>query len=117
MPFVLALFSHLAKGLIILLQLPRPRYLTCPALCMPYNHGSTGGSDDDNLMRGRQVTPSGMVPPPLEEDVISSPPYIFYILKFYVPVGWLVGLSGFHSPTGRRIRTVYMSKEPSGPRN
>ena len=26
--------------------------------------GSTGGSDGDNLMRGRQVTPSGMVPPP-----------------------------------------------------
>ena len=37
-------------------------------------HGSTGGSDGDNLMRGRQVTPSGMVPPPLEEDVISSSP-------------------------------------------
>ena len=38
--------------------------------------------------------------------------YIFiYILKFYVPVGWLVGLSGFHAPTGRRIRTVYMSKK------
>ena len=35
--------------------------------------GSTGGSDGDNLMRGRQVTPSGVVPPPLEEDVISSP--------------------------------------------
>ena len=35
--------------------------------------GSTGGSDGDNLMRGRQVTPSGVVPLPLEEDVISSP--------------------------------------------
>ena len=34
--------------------------------------GLTGGSDGDNLMRGRQVTPSGVVPPPLE-DVISSP--------------------------------------------
>ena len=34
--------------------------------------GSAGGSDGDNLMRGRQVTPSGMVPPPLD-DVISSP--------------------------------------------
>ena len=32
-------------------------------------------------------------------------------------VGTLVGLSGFHVPTGRRIRTVYMSKEPSRPRN
>ena len=28
-------------------------------------------------MRGRRVTPSGMVPPPLEEDVISSPPHIY----------------------------------------
>ena len=35
--------------------------------------GSTGGSDGDNLMRGRQVTPSGVVPLPLVEDVISSP--------------------------------------------
>ena len=34
--------------------------------------GSTGGSDGDNLMRGRQVTPSGVVPSPIE-DVISSP--------------------------------------------
>ena len=46
---------------------------------------------------------------------------VIYILKFNVPVGWLVGtlvgLSGFHAPTGRRIRTVYMSKEPSWPRN
>ena len=50
---------------------------------------------------------------------------IIYILKFNVPVGWLVrwlirwlvGLSGFHAPTGRRIGTVYMSKEPSRPRN
>ena len=42
---------------------------------------------------------------------------IIYILKFYVPVGWLVGLSGFHAPTKGPIRTVYMSKEPSGPRN
>ena len=37
-----------------------------------YN-GSAWGSDGDNLIRGRQVTPSGMVPLPLEEDVISSP--------------------------------------------
>ena len=29
----------------------------------------------------------------------------------------LVGLSGFHAPTGRRIRTVHMSKEPSRPQN
>ena len=34
--------------------------------------GSTGGSDGDNLMRGHQVTPSAVVPPPLE-NVISSP--------------------------------------------
>ena len=44
-----------------------------------------------------------------------------YIIKFNVPVGWyvgwLVGLSGFQAPTGRRIRTVYMSKEPSQPQN
>ena len=34
--------------------------------------GSTVGSEGDNLMRGRLVTPSGMVPPSFEEDVISS---------------------------------------------
>ena len=33
---------------------------------------STGGSGGDNLIRGRQATPSGAVPPPLE-DVVSSP--------------------------------------------
>ena len=44
---------------------------------MLYNHGSTGGSDGDNLMRGRQVAPSGMVPPLFEEEVISPPPHIY----------------------------------------
>ena len=35
--------------------------------------GSTRGRDGDKLMRGRRVTLSGVVPPPLKEDVISSP--------------------------------------------
>ena len=35
--------------------------------------GSTGGSEGNNLMRGRLVSPSGMVPPPFQDDVISSP--------------------------------------------
>ena len=46
----------------------------------------------------------------------------------FLLVGWLVrwlvgmlvglvGLSGFQAPTGRQNRTVYMSKEPSRPRN
>ena len=37
-----------------------------------FHSGSAGGSDGDNLRRGRQVAPSGVVPPPLK-DVISSP--------------------------------------------
>ena len=49
-------------------------------------HGSTGGSDGNNLMRGRQITPSGMVPPPLKEDVISSP-YIYISLPVSVASG------------------------------
>ena len=43
--------------------------------------------------------------------------YLYCTSKFNVPVGWLVGLSSFHAPTGRWIGTVYMSKEPSWPRN
>ena len=35
--------------------------------------GSTGGSEVNYLMRGCLVAPSGMVPLPFEEDVISSP--------------------------------------------
>ena len=35
--------------------------------------GLTGGSEGDDLMRGSLVTPSGVVPPPLKKDVISSP--------------------------------------------
>ena len=35
--------------------------------------GSAEGSEGDNLMRGRPVAPSGMVPLPFEDDVISSP--------------------------------------------
>ena len=45
---------------------------------------------------------------------------IIYTLKIYVPVGWLFGLfvcPDFHTPTGKRIGTVHMSKEPSRPRN
>ena len=34
---------------------------------------SAGGSEGNNLMKGRPVAPSGMVPPPIEEDVISPP--------------------------------------------
>ena len=37
------------------------------------HRGSTGGSDAESLMRGRQVALSGTVPRPQEEDVISSP--------------------------------------------
>ena len=37
------------------------------------HRGYTGGSDAESLMRGRQVAPSGMVPRPQEEVVISSP--------------------------------------------
>ena len=36
--------------------------------------GSAGGSEGDNLLRGRPVAPSGVVPPPPQEDVISPPP-------------------------------------------
>ena len=35
--------------------------------------GSAGGSEDDNLMRGRLVAPIGMVPPPHQEDYIPPP--------------------------------------------
>ena len=44
--------------------------------------GSAGGSDGDNLLRGRQVAPYGVVPPPLEEDIISSP-----VISMSVSVG------------------------------
>ena len=36
------------------------------------NIGSAGGSEDDNLMRGRPVAPSGMVPLPIQEDSLPS---------------------------------------------
>ena len=36
--------------------------------------GSAGGSEGDNLLRGRPVAPSGMVPPPPQEDVCPPPP-------------------------------------------
>ena len=35
----------------------------------------------------------------------------------FLLVGWLVGLSGFHAPTGRHIGTVHMSKKLSKPKN
>ena len=53
--------------------------------------GSTGESDGANLMRGRQVTPSGVVPPPLEDDVISSP-YISMLVS--VASGSISGMGG-----------------------
>ena len=34
---------------------------------------SAGGSEGNNLMRGRPVAPSGVVLPPIQEDVISPP--------------------------------------------
>ena len=36
--------------------------------------GSAGGSEGENLMRGRPSAPSGMVPPPPQEDANSSSP-------------------------------------------
>ena len=55
-------------------------YFAAPSAGVPdvSYHGSTGGSDGNNLMRGHQVAPSGKVPLPLEEDVISSH-YIYFI--------------------------------------
>ena len=65
-----------------------------------YN-GSAAGSDGNNLMRGRQVTPSGMVPPPLEEDVISSPIISMpvSVASGNVSVGGGVGVLGPHNPS------------------
>ena len=40
---------------------------------------------------------------------------MFLLVGWYI--GWLVGLSGLDAPAGRRIRTVYMSKESSRTRN
>ena len=53
--------------------------------------GSTGWSDGDNLMRGCQVTPSDVVPPPLEEDVISSP---YISMPVSVASGSVSGMGG-----------------------
>ena len=51
-----------------------PSFTAPSAEVLDVSHsGSAGGSDGDNLLRGRQVAPSGVVPPPLEDDVISSP--------------------------------------------
>ena len=36
--------------------------------------GSAGGSEGDNLMRGRLAAPSGVVPPPIQDNVISPLP-------------------------------------------
>ena len=79
----------------------------CPALCMLYNHGSTGGSDGDNLMRGRQVAPSGMVPPPFEDDVISYPPpppsphiYVFLASSSFNVLGGIAVLGPRKIPLG-----------------
>ena len=49
------------------------------------------------LMRGRQVTPSGMVPPPVEEDVISSP--IISMPLSVASGGGGVGVLGSHNPS------------------
>ena len=50
--------------------------------------GSTGGSDGDNLMRGRQVTPSGVVPRP-QEDVIASPIMSVFVASGRFILCWL----------------------------
>ena len=41
--------------------------------------------------------------------------YVGWLVGWYP--GWLVSLSGFHAPTGRRIRMVHMSNEVSRPQN
>ena len=48
-------------------------FLPAPSAEVPdvSRNGSAWGSEGDNLMRGCPVAPSGMVPPPIEEDVIS----------------------------------------------
>ena len=64
--------------------------------------GSTGGSDGDNLMRGRQVTRSGMVPPPIEEDVISSPYISLPVSVASASVSVLGGVGVFRVPKSPR---------------
>ena len=58
------------------------------------HRGSIGGSDAESLMRGRQVAPSGMVPRPQEEDVISSP-----FMSVSVASGRFDSVSGPHIPS------------------
>ena len=48
--------------------------------------GSAGGSEGDNLMRGRPVAPSGVVPLPIQEDVIPPPPPPHPSVCVHVPV-------------------------------
>ena len=50
-------------------------YVAAPAAEVPNvsRSGSAGGSEDDNLMRGRPVAP-GRVPPPHQDDAIPPPP-------------------------------------------
>ena len=50
-------------------------FVAAPAAEVPNvsRSGSAGGSEDDSLMRGRPVAPSGMMPPPHQEDAIPPP--------------------------------------------
>ena len=60
------------------------------------NIGSAGGSKDDNLMRGSSVAPSGMVPPPIQED--SLPPNVnVSVASSYLHSGVGVGV-GVRAP-------------------
>ena len=51
-------------------------FVAAPLAVVPNvpHSGSAGGSEDDNLMRGRPIAPSGMVPLPHQEDYIPPPP-------------------------------------------
>ena len=71
-------------------------FVSAPMVEVPNvsHRGSTGGSDAESLMRGRQVAPSGMVPRPQEKDVISSP-----IMSMSVASGRFDSISGPHIPS------------------
>ena len=63
--------------------------------------GSAGGSQDDNLMRGRLVAP-GMVPPPHQEDSKPPPPHVYVcVASVSLASGCRCRCWGFPSPLGR----------------
>ena len=70
--------------------------------------GSTGGSDADSLLRGRQVAPSGMVPWPQEDDVISSP-----ILSVSVASGSSVSVPGPLPPSSWTVASAPSLSAPA----